>query len=81
VGAELTPVCTLERVTGSDALVLHHPDGGFRRVSRDPATNALTALDGAEPLVPQPRNGDAVAFTIGADRYRVPLALLKPPPK
>jgi hypothetical protein len=77
-GAELSPVCTLERVAGTRALVLHHPDGGFRRVDRDPSTNTLTVLDGADPLVSQPSDGDAIAFAIGADRYRVPLALLKP---
>ena len=77
-GAELSPVCTLERVAGTQALVLHHPDGGFRRLARDPATNTLTPLDGAEPLVAQPSDGNAIAFAIGADSYRVPLELLKP---
>ncbi len=70
--AEFAAVCTLERA--EDAFVLHHPDGGFRRLNRDPATGTLTPRDGAEVLVPA---GDS--FTIGADRYRIPPALLAPP--
>lgn len=73
-GAALSPVCTLER-TG-DEFILHHPDGGFRRLSRDPSTGALAARDGAEPLVPEAGQQKAVQFSIGADRYRIPLDLL-----
>ncbi len=78
-GAGLSPVCTLERV-GND-VILHHPDGGFRRLIRDPATGALTPRDGAEALVPEQGEVAAEAFAIGADRYRVPRKLLDPPPQ
>jgi hypothetical protein len=78
-GADFAPLCTLERVPGSDEIVLHHPDGGFRRLIRDPASGALAPGDGAEPLVRAPQTGAIAAFAIGADRYRVPLALLDPP--
>ncbi len=73
-GTSLAPGCSLER-TG-DFIVLHHPDGGFRRLTLDPATGALAPHDGAEPLVLEADAGEALQFVIGADRYRVPRALL-----
>jgi hypothetical protein len=78
-GADLSPVCTLEQVADTSDVVLHHPDGGFRRLTRDPATGALVPRDGAEPLVPEAGADDAVQFAIGLDRYRIPRALLAPP--
>ena len=78
-GAALSPVCTLERV--GDEVILHHPDGGFRRLIRDPATGVLSLRDGAEALVSEQGGDSAVAFAIGADRYRIPGALLDPLPK
>ena len=78
-GAALSPVCTLERV--GDEVILHHPDGGFRRLIRDPATGTLAARDGAEALVPEQGGDGAEAFAVGADRYRIPRKLLDPPPK
>jgi len=77
-GASLSPVCTLERV-GSD-IILHHPDGGFRRLTRDPVSGTLSARDGADTLVTEPGGEGAETFAIGADRYLVPRALLDPPP-
>lgn len=77
-GAELSPVCTLEQVAGSAELVLHHPDGGFRRLTRDPATGMLAPLDGADPLVPEPGDSEVEQFAVGADRYRIARNLLAP---
>jgi hypothetical protein len=71
--ADLAPVCTLERA--GDAIVVHHPDGSFRRFTFDPAKDVLTPRDGAESLVPA---GDT--FAVGPDRYRIPPALLAQPP-
>lgn len=75
-GAALSAVCTLEKVSGTRQIVLHHPDGGFRRLTRDPASGTLATFDGAEPLRPEDGAEGTVQFTIGADRYRIPLALL-----
>lgn len=80
-GADFSGVCTLEKAAGSPQLILHHPDGGFRRVTRDPATGSLAPLDGAEPLVMEQAADGALQFAIGADRYRIPPALLEPPPQ
>lgn len=75
-GTQLTPVCTLEVVAGSDEIVIHHPDGGFRRLTRDPATGGLLPLDGADPLVIV--QGNALQFAIGPDRYSIPAELITP---
>lgn len=76
-GAEFSEVCTLEQSVGE--IILHHPDGGFRRLSRDPATGALAPRDGAEVLVMQPGAQDTAIFAIGADHYRILRSLLDPP--
>ena len=78
-GADFSPVCTLETVAGGEQIILHHPDGGFRRLTRDPATAALAPLDGAEPLVAEPSGEGVMQFAVGEDRYRIPLAMLAPP--
>ncbi|MDZ4139704.1 MAG: hypothetical protein U0995_04825 [Erythrobacter sp.] len=77
-GADLSPVCTLEMVAGAREIVIHHPDGGFRRLSRDLATGTLAPLDGAEALVPEQVESEALQFVIGADRYSIPPDLLEP---
>lgn len=70
-GAEFAEVCTLERVAGTPQIIIHHPDGGFRRLSYDPATGTLAPLDGAEPVVLEEGQG-VLQFAIGPDRYRIP---------
>lgn len=78
-GADLSPVCTLEQIAGAGEIVIHHPDGGFRRFVRNAETGALAALDGAEPLVME--QGSALQFSVGADRYSIPPELLTPDPQ
>lgn len=78
-GAELSAVCTLERVAASGEIIIHHPDGGFRRLGRDAQSGALIPLDGAELLVPEDAGVDLLAFAVGTDRYRIPGTLLEPP--
>lgn len=70
-GAAFAPVCKLERIAGTQQIIIHHPDGGFRRVTFDPATGALSPLDGADPLVLEKGEG-VIQFAIGSDRYRIP---------
>jgi hypothetical protein len=78
-GSDVASDCTLERVADGAEFVIHHPDGGFRRLIRDPANGALVPGDGAEVLVPEAGEGDAIAFAIGPDRYRIPRRLLDQP--
>lgn len=78
--------CTLERVSGAEEIVIHHPDGGFRRFRIDPATGAVAALDGAEPLVIAQADAGTVQFAVGPDRYRLaanlaPIPALTPAPQ
>jgi len=80
-GADLSSVCTLEQVAGTPDIVIHHPDGGFRRLTRDPATGVLVPLDGAEPLVPERGAGGSLRFKVGAARYSIAPELLGPAPR
>ena len=77
-GVEMSDVCTLERVAGdgSATFLIHHPDGGFRRVSLDPETQELGVVDGADSLRITDSSDDITEFTIGIDRYRVENAVL-----
>lgn len=70
-GTDFAEACTLERRAGSAEIVIHHPDGGFRRLNYDPATGTIAPLDGAEQLVLEQGEG-VLQFAIGADRYRIP---------
>lgn len=72
-------VCRLERVgTGkTPQFVLHHPDGGFRRLELAPDGKSLAPADGADKAITVVRP-DAVELTIGPDSYRISLELLKP---
>jgi hypothetical protein len=79
--ADLASVCTLEKVAGSAEFVIHHPDGGFRRFTRDPATGAIAPLDGAAPLVLQAGEGGALTFAVEEDRYSIPPELLAAGPE
>ena len=74
--ADFTDECVVERVheAGADILVLHHPDGAFRRLIVLPS-GGLIAADGAAQA--QVIDGDgAFEVTIEQDRYRVAKALV-----
>ncbi len=61
--------CIVERI-GED-IVVHHPDGSFRRLTLDPEGAGLIAADGAEPSS-QRIEGSWLVLQIGPDRYRFP---------
>lgn len=69
--ADFAEVCTLETVAGTPQIIIHHPDGGFRRLNYDPAAGTLAPFDGAEPLVMEQGEG-VLQVAIGPDRYRIP---------
>jgi hypothetical protein len=77
-GAEAawTAACTIEHEADGSRFVVHHRGGRFRRLLIDPATRAVAAADGADKVAAQMVDQDYLTFTIGDDRYRVPLALL-----
>lgn len=66
VGETLLPVCTAER--DGAMLILHHPDGGFRRFQVQGAV--ISAADGAE-VASVTRAAQATEVTIGGMCYRL----------
>lgn len=77
-GAAFAEACTLERVAGTQDIIIHHPDGGFRRLAFDPATGKLAARDGAEPVMLEEGEG-VLQFALGPNRYRIPREPAVPP--
>jgi hypothetical protein len=53
-------------------LVLHGPDGGFRRLLHTGDARGFVAADGAEPALIAPYGKTMIQVTIGPDRYRLP---------
>jgi hypothetical protein len=69
--AVFKPTCTVERDrTDPSLLVVHGPDGRFRRLRSD-ANGALETADGAEPATVELLPDDRVEVTVGRDRYRL----------
>ena len=66
--------CTVER-DGTSLLIVHHPDGGFRRFRVVDGGKSLVAADGAEALAIA-RSGDRVDVGVDGDRYRFPARML-----
>lgn len=62
--------CRLER-TAAGALTVHHPDGGFRRVTFAEAGTAAPA-DGADQGRTQRLPDGRIEWAIDRDRYRLP---------
>ena len=75
--AGFTHDCTVERSKqdGATLLIVHHPDGGFRRFKLLDGGNSLAAADGAE-AVAMARNADRIDVSIDGDRYRFPATML-----
>ena len=74
--AEFKPVCAVERDRQGDTLflVVHHPNGGFRRfeVLRD--GRGLAVADGADEGQVQVAS-DALVAAVAGDRYRFPATI------
>lgn len=69
----LTPVCRVERseTDGQLWLVVHHPDGGFRRFVVMHDGTGLAVADGAQTATTAWVNG-MLDVRVGADIYRFP---------
>jgi hypothetical protein len=69
--------CRVERreQDGARLLIVHHPDGGFRRFEVVDGGTSLSAADGAEALAIA-ANGEHLDVSIDGDRYRFPGTLL-----
>lgn len=68
--------CRMEQVTKGDArfLVIHHPDGAFRRLELLKASPWLATADGAVPLVWSPK-GPYIDVFVANKGYRLPESL------
>jgi len=58
-------------------LVIHHPDGGVRRLALSGDGKALVAAVSADEATSAVKE-DAIEVAIGQDRYRIPIELLEP---
>lgn len=71
--ADFAEVCKVERkmVDGELTLIVHHPDGGFRRFDVLDDGTGIAAADGADIATTQIA-GDGIEVTVDGDRYRFP---------
>jgi hypothetical protein len=67
-------VCTVERTVSGDGLVLvmHHPDGGFRRLLVTTDGRGVVTADGAEQANVTVVDPATIEVSVGGDRYRLP---------
>lgn len=75
--ADFTHDCSVERSeqNGDPVLIVHQPDGGFRRFTVLDGGKSLGAADGAEALAVT-NDGERVDVSVDGDRYRFPARML-----
>ncbi len=66
--------CTVERTVSGDGLmlVIHHPDGGFRRLLVTTDGRGVATADGSEAAVVSVIDPGTIEVVVGDDRYRLP---------
>jgi hypothetical protein len=67
-------ICTVERTVSGDGLVLvmHHPDGGFRRLLVTTDGRGVVTADGAEQASVTVVDPATIEVSVSGDRYRLP---------
>jgi len=79
------PDCAVERtVAGNDGLmlVMHHPDGGFRRLLVTTDGRGVVTADGSEEAHVAVIDPGTIEVTVGDDRYHLPATVKgRPLPK
>jgi hypothetical protein len=75
--AKLEPVCTVERSTGPEGLILtlRHPDGGFRRLVVTNDGRGVIAADGAEQAIVSVSGADKIEVSLAGNRYLLPATI------
>ncbi|RKF23230.1 hypothetical protein D6851_01755 [Altericroceibacterium spongiae] len=70
---DFTSDCFVERkqVDGVLTLIVHHPDGGFRRFDVQANGSGLAASDGADMAVTKMAD-NGIEVTLDGDRYQFP---------
>ena len=71
---DFKPTCTIEKIVSSDglALVMHHPDGGFRRLIVTTDGRGVIAADGAQDARVSIVDPATIEVAVDTDRYRLP---------
>ena len=71
--ASFARACTVERLKGPEGtmLIVHHADGGFRRLLVTTDGRGVVAADGAEEAAVSVIAGDRIEVALGGDRYRL----------
>ena len=74
--AQFAPACAVDRSTvdGRQVLVIHQPDGGFRRFSVLPDGTGLAVTDGAK-AAQVAIAGSTLEVAIDGNRYRIPFTV------
>jgi hypothetical protein len=77
--ADFAPVCTVERTSSADGLVLtiRSPSGSFRRLLVTSDGRGVVAADGADPANVALIDGGRIEVAIAGDRYRLPATVKK----
>ncbi len=69
------PECAVERTTAADdglMLVMHHPDGGFRRLLVTTDGRGVVTADGSDQATVAVLDPGTIEVTVGDDRYHLP---------
>jgi len=76
--AQMARECRLERIGSGEAarFVVHHPDGGFRRLELAPDAEGFVSADGADEARNKLSQG-MIELSIGQNRYRIPADMVK----
>jgi hypothetical protein len=66
--------CTIEKLVSGDglALIIHHPDGGFRRLIVTTDGRGVITADGAQAALVSIVDPATIEVTVDKDRYRLP---------
>lgn len=75
--SELGRLCTLDRESGAQGLVLvvHNPDGGFHRLLVTKDGRGVIAADGAEAATVTIVGKGLIDVAVGGARYRLPATI------
>jgi hypothetical protein len=75
--SEMTQSCLLERVDGPEGalLVMHHPDGGFRRFRIVRDGRGVIPADGAQQVRLSIAAENMIDVDVDGDRYRFPATI------
>jgi hypothetical protein len=72
--AAFTDDCTIEKIVSPAglALVIHHSDGGFRRLTVTTDGRGVITADGAQAARVTIADPATIEVSVGQDRYRLP---------